>query len=151
MSTDIQDILRSDRMAALLGLEVLEAADGVARVRGRVEPRFLNGHGIAHGVYLFALMDMAFAMSVNSVMESVGIQYGFSVFRAALEGEELIAESRMLHRGRRSMVCDMIVTNREGRILARGQATALPTPREAYQGLASDGGQALISGGGAVG
>jgi uncharacterized protein (TIGR00369 family) len=97
-----------------------------------VEERFLNAHNIAHGVLLFAAADAAFALSVNAVLDAVGVQWSLNVFRAAKPGETVIGESRILHKGRQSMVCELTVTAGDGRVLAKGQSTALPVSREAF-------------------
>jgi acyl-coenzyme A thioesterase PaaI-like protein len=44
----------------------------------------------------------------------------------------VIGESRVIHKGRQSMVCELLVTAGDGRVLAKGQSTALPVSREAY-------------------
>jgi acyl-CoA thioesterase len=48
------------------GIEIEEAREGYARIRMRLRPDVLNGHGIAHGGVLFALADTAFAYACNS-------------------------------------------------------------------------------------
>jgi uncharacterized protein (TIGR00369 family) len=98
----------------------------------KVEERFLNAHNIGHGVLLFAAADAAFALSVNAATDAVGVQWSLNVIRAAKPGEEVVGESRVFHRGRQSMVCELTVTAGDGRVLARGQATALPVSRSAY-------------------
>jgi len=133
--TRIEEVWQGDRLSRELGLELVAAEEGYGRVSIRVEDRFLNAHGIGHGVLLFALADAAFAVATNSIAEAVGIQYSFNVFRAALRGETLFGEARLLHRGKRSLVCELVVTTEAGRTLAQGQATALPVPRAQYAGL----------------
>jgi acyl-CoA thioesterase len=49
-----------------LGMELLDVGDGTAQVRMRVSPAMVNGHGIAHGGYVFLLADTAFACACNS-------------------------------------------------------------------------------------
>jgi uncharacterized protein (TIGR00369 family) len=99
-----------------------------------VEDRFLNAHNIGHGVLLFAAADAAFALSVNAIVDAVGVQWSLNVFRAARPGETVIGESRVIHAGRHSMVCALTVTAGDGRVLAKGQSTALPVSREALAG-----------------
>ncbi|MGB5995326.1 MAG: PaaI family thioesterase, partial [Candidatus Deferrimicrobiaceae bacterium] len=87
-------------------------------------------------VLLFAVADAAFALSVNAEIDAVGVQWSINVFRAAKPGEEVIGESRIIHKGRQSMVCELVVTAGDGRILARGQSTALPVGRGTHKGAA---------------
>ncbi len=113
-------------------MKLLEAREGYARVSVVVEERFLNAHHIAHGVLLFAAADAAFTLSVNAALDAVGVQWSLNMFRAAKPGETVIGESRIIHRGRQSMVCELTVTAGDGRVLAKGQATALPVSREVF-------------------
>ena len=128
----IDEIFRNDRLIQDFGMKLIEAREGYAKVSVAVEDRFLNAHKIGHGVLLFAAADAAFALSVNAVVDAVGVQWSLNVFRAAKPGETVIGESRFLHKGRQSMVCELTVTTGEGRLLARGQSTALPVSREAF-------------------
>lgn len=125
----IEEIWKADRLIRDFGMKLLAAEEGYARVSIRVEERFLNAHGIGHGVLIFAVADAAFAISVNAVTDAVGVQWSINVFRAAKPGEEVIGESRIIHKGRQSMVCELTVTAGDGRVLARGQSTALPVGR----------------------
>jgi acyl-CoA thioesterase len=128
----VEEIFRNDRLIQDFGMKLLEAREGYAKVSVTVEERFLNAHNIAHGVLLFAAADAAFALSVNAVVDAVGVQWSLNVFRAAKPGETVIGESRILHKGRQSMVCELTVTAGDGRVLAKGQSTALPASREAF-------------------
>jgi acyl-coenzyme A thioesterase PaaI-like protein len=49
-----------------------------------------------------------------------------------MPGETVIGESQIIHKGRKTMVCDLTVTAGDGRMLAKGQSTALPVPRDTY-------------------
>ncbi|MBF8258365.1 MAG: thioesterase superfamily protein [Actinobacteria bacterium] len=128
----IEEVWNADRLIGDFGMKLLEAREGYARVSAKVEERFLNAHNIGHGVLLFAVADVAFALSVISVEYAVGVQYSMNVVRAAMPGDEVIGESRIFHKGRKQMVCELTVTDGSGRVLARGQATALPVSRSAY-------------------
>jgi len=132
----IAEIWRGDRLIQDFGMTLVEAREGYAKVSVEVRERFLNAHGIGHGVLLFAVADAAFALSVNAVVDAVGVQWSLSVFRAAKPGEVVLGESRILHKGRQSMVCELTVTTGDGRVLARGQSTALPVGRGAHSGSA---------------
>lgn len=125
----IEEIWKGDRLIQDFGMRLLASEEGYAKVAVTVEERFLNAHNIGHGVLLFAAADAAFALSVNSVVDAVGVQWSLNIFRAARPGEEVIGESRVFHKGRQSMVCELTVTAGDGRLLAKGQSTAMPLPR----------------------
>jgi acyl-CoA thioesterase len=128
----VQEIFRGDRLIQDFGMKLLEAREGYAKVSVAVEERFLNAHNIGHGVLLFAAADAAFALSVNAEVDAVGVQWSLNILRAAKPGETVIGESRILHKGRQSMVCELTVTTGDGRLLAKGQSTALPVSRAAF-------------------
>ena len=137
----VREIFRDDRLIQDFGMKLLEGREGYAKVSMTVEERFLNAHRIGHGVLLFSVADAAFALSVNAAIDAVGVQWSLNVFRAAKPGETVIGESRIIHKGRQSMVCELTVTAGDGRLLMKGQSTALPVSREAYQaGAAMKGG-----------
>jgi acyl-CoA thioesterase len=130
----VQEIYRGDRLMQDFGMKLIEARDGYAKLSVVVEERFLNAHNIGHGVLTFAIADAAFALSVNAVTDATGVNWGFNIIRAAKPGETLIGESRVIHKGRQQVVCELSVTTSEGRLLARGISTALPVSREALAG-----------------
>ena len=133
----IQAIFQGDRLIQDFGMTLVEARDGYAKVSVTVAERFLNAHRIGHGVLLFAVADAAFALAVNTARDAVGVQWSLNAFRAARPGETVIGEAKGIHAGRQSLVCELTVTAGDGRILAKGQATALPVIPEALAGRAA--------------
>ena len=61
-----QRMFAADRASLDLGMELLDVGDGKATVRMTVRDSMINGHGIAHGGYVFLLADTAFACACNS-------------------------------------------------------------------------------------
>ncbi len=61
-----QAMFGADAASRGLGMELLDVGDGTATVRMRVGQAMVNGHGIAHGGYVFLLADTAFACACNS-------------------------------------------------------------------------------------
>ncbi|MCZ7665498.1 MAG: PaaI family thioesterase [Thermoleophilia bacterium] len=125
-SERIAFIVGNDRMIPHFHMQVEEARDGFARVSARVEEDFLNCHRVAHGTLIFALIDVAFAIAVNAAADAMGVQWSFNILRAARPGEALTAECWTLHRGSRLHAVEYQVKNDAGKLLAKGQATALP-------------------------
>ena len=121
-----KNLVAGDKLLSLFGMEVEETSEGYARVSAVVTDQFLQVHGLAHGAFVFALLDVAFALTVNAKVDAVAVQWSISQFRSAAAGEKVSAECRLLHGGRRLMVVDLVATNAEGRVLAKGQATAIP-------------------------
>src|SRR6266571_7868803 len=59
-------MLAGDRASRSLGIELAELAPGRAVARMRITADMVNGHAIAHGAFLFAVADTAFACACNS-------------------------------------------------------------------------------------
>jgi acyl-CoA thioesterase len=59
-------MLDDDAASRAMGIEVTAADDGNATARMRVREDMVNGHGIAHGAFLFAVADTAFACACNT-------------------------------------------------------------------------------------
>ena len=123
----IQAILKGDMVFDLFKMEFVDGSEGYARLRAEVREEFSNAHNIAHGAMVFALLDVAFAIAVNSITDSVGVQWSFNMFRSASLGDHVIAEARVIHRGRSNMVVEFTAESEQtGKSLARGTAMALP-------------------------
>ena len=89
-----QTLIAREGTGSAWGLVIEEARDGYARVRMKLRPDMLNGHGIAHGGMIFALADSAFAYACNSRnVATVAAQASIIFLGSAGEGEELIAEA----------------------------------------------------------
>lgn len=126
ISDRIRHVIANDRFVGLFGMEVEEASGNVTRVSALVAEEFLQAQGLAHGAFIFALLDVAFALTVNAEVDAVAVQWSINQFRSATLGDRVTAECRLLHRGRRLMVVELRAQNAEGKLLAKGQATAIP-------------------------
>ncbi len=120
----------SDTASQLLGMQLQEVAPGRAVLRMRVTAAMLNGHGICHGGYIFALADSAFAFACNTYGEAV-VAAGADVdfMSPARVGEELVAvATERLRRGRSGLYDVTVRQGPEGRVVAefRGRSRSLP-------------------------
>lgn len=59
------EMLAADVASNALGITPVELRDGYARLTMTVADLMINGHGIAHGGYVFLLADTAFACACN--------------------------------------------------------------------------------------
>jgi acyl-CoA thioesterase len=103
-------MFQADSASAELGMELLEAGDGTATVRMAISAAMVNGHGIAHGGYVFMLADTAFACASNSkgpvtVAAGADITFVAPVYR----GDALVASARELVSYGRSGIYDVTV------------------------------------------
>ncbi|HKV44454.1 MAG TPA: hydroxyphenylacetyl-CoA thioesterase PaaI [bacterium] len=117
-----------DKASRDLGMAVVEVGPGYAKLRMAVRPEMCNGHLICHGGMIFTLADSAFAFACNSYNKvTVANNCAITFTAAAHEGDILIAEAVERHRGGRSGVYDVTVTDQRGRLVAvfRGHATQI--------------------------
>ena len=116
-----------DRGAQTLGVAVLEVRVGYARLSMRVDERMLNGHGIAHGGFVFALADTAFAYACNSRNErTVALQCSVSFTTVSREGDDLIAVAEERSSASRTSIYDVTISRDDKTIaLFRGVAYRL--------------------------
>ena len=104
----------ADRASKGLGMELLEAGDGRAVVQMRVAQTMINGHGIAHGGFVFTLADTAFACACNSygpVTVAAGADISF--LRPVREGDVLVATAAERVVTGRSGIYDVTVSRGE--------------------------------------
>ncbi len=82
----------ADGASQRLGIEITDVAPVAPRLRMRITADMVNGHGIAHGGYVFLLADTAFAFACNTYGDQVVARGATIVFVAvAREGDELVA------------------------------------------------------------
>jgi acyl-CoA thioesterase len=71
----------------------------------------VNGHGIAHGGFIFLLADSAFAFACNSHnVRTVAAQCNIAFIKPGKLGDRLIATAREISRTERSGIYDVRVT-----------------------------------------
>ncbi|MCI2416484.1 hydroxyphenylacetyl-CoA thioesterase PaaI [Saccharopolyspora sp. K220] len=99
-----------DRASQALGIELVETGSGHASARMRITEAMVNGHGIAHGGYLFLLADTAFACACNSHgPTTVAARADITFIRPARRGDLLIARAEQRSQFGRSGIYDVSV------------------------------------------
>jgi acyl-CoA thioesterase len=94
-----------------LGMEIVEIKPGQATLTMTVKPEMVNGQRIAHGGFIFALADSAFAFACNTHNErTVAAQGNISFIRPGRLGDRLVATAREISRNGRSGIYDVRVT-----------------------------------------
>ena len=117
-----------DQAVKALGISIEDMAPGRATARMRVTADMVNGHGMAHGGYVFLLADTAFAYACNSHGPvTVARACEITFLRPAREGDELIATAGERVRMDRSGIYDVSVCRAGGEVLAelRGHSRTL--------------------------
>ncbi|MDA3630351.1 hydroxyphenylacetyl-CoA thioesterase PaaI [Saccharopolyspora sp. WRP15-2] len=99
-----------DRASQALGIELIDVGSGTARTRMTIAETMVNGHGIAHGGYLFLLADTTFACACNSYgPTTVAAGADVTFIRPARLGDELVARAVERTRFGRSGIYDVSV------------------------------------------
>jgi phenylacetic acid degradation protein PaaD len=66
VTDSVTRMLADDAASRALGIEVSEVALGAATATMTIRADMVNGHGITHGAFIFAVADTAFACACNS-------------------------------------------------------------------------------------
>src|SRR5690606_35430602 len=134
----VRRMWEEDRASAALGIEVLDlgvdtSTDGPlghARTRMTVTETMVNGHGIAHGGYLFTLADSTFALACNATgRPTVAAGCDITFLAPVHLGEVLEASARERVTYGRSGLTDVTVRRATtGEVVAemRGRSRSLP-------------------------
>lgn len=105
-----QAMFAEDKASRGLGIELIEAADGAGSVRMTVTGAMVNGHGIAHGGFIFLLADTAFACACNSYGPvTVAASADIAFIAPVREGDVLTARAVERTRYGRSGIYDVTV------------------------------------------
>ena len=108
-----------DRASQAMGMVLTDVGPGTATATMDVRDDMANGHGIAHGGYIFALADTAFAFACNSYNTRVVAQQNAITYLAPGHvGEGLTATCIEVSKAGRSGVYDVTVTGKDGRKIA---------------------------------
>ncbi len=102
---------------AVRALDIKVEVTGAGRAEAELEIRseMLNGHDVCHGGYLFTLADTAFAYACNSynlVTFAAGASIEF--LRPAKLGDQIVAVATERHRGGRTGIYDVVLSNQDG-------------------------------------
>ncbi len=120
-----------DRASQGLGIRISDVAPGRATATMRISAEMVNGHGIAHGGYVFLLADTAFAFACNTYGEATVARAADIAFVAPVQADdELVAEAAERSRSGRSGVYDVTVRRAGGEVVAefRGHSRGLGRP-----------------------
>jgi acyl-CoA thioesterase len=118
---ELAQYFRKDNYAALTGIELLEFAEGKARVKLELTKDHLNSGGSVHGGVLFTLADFAFAVAANSHgTVAVAINSCISFFKAVSTGT-LFADAKEISYHPKIASYLVEVTNEQHELIATFQ------------------------------
>ena len=134
MPTDLLTVTRERAQDNLfwryLGVLVEDAGEGWVRLRVPVKDGLRNAAGApVHGGVLGALVDMAIGGALGTTHDNAGGGVGQTTldmnvsFLAAAGDGDLVAEGRLLRRGRTIAFGEARISDASGRLVAVGRAT----------------------------
>ncbi len=119
----------------LLGLEIADIKKGWAKVRLPFARKLVHPLGIAHGGAIFSAADSAVAMALIGLVERdetfTTVEMKINYLRPFDKGE-IMAEARIIHRGRKTALGDVEVRNGDGTLIAKGLATYMILKKEEF-------------------
>ena len=122
-----ETMFANDTASRNLGIEVTVDQAGEAVARLEVTETMLNGHSVCHGGFIFVLADTAFAFACNGYNQlTLAAAASIDFLRPAKKGDKLTAIAKERHRGGRSGVYDVVVSNQDDEQIAlfRGRSHA---------------------------
>ena len=111
---------------ALLGMELLEIKKGWAMVRLPIEDKLTNAIGLVHGGAIFSAADSAVGMALVGMTnrdENISTLEMKINYMKPVNGSEIIAEAKIIHRGSQTAIGDVDVRDEEQNLVSKGMAT----------------------------
>ncbi|HKM60165.1 MAG TPA: hotdog fold thioesterase [Candidatus Bathyarchaeia archaeon] len=100
-----------DHFADALGIQLVEARDGHAKVEMKVEKNHTNALGYTHGGAIFSLADYAFAHACNyGDNVAVAVQVSINFLKPSAEGDVLTAVADRVSDGKTTGLYQVTVT-----------------------------------------
>jgi len=125
----LQDLIKQGETCpyyALLNIKIEEVKDGYARLTMNLKEKHLQFLKTVHGGAIASLADSAAAWAtvgsagLNAVPVTVEMKINFLV---PVESGRLIAEARIVHRGKTISLSDVEVKDNKGRLVAKSLVT----------------------------
>jgi len=126
----------------LIGLEILDIEPGWSKARLEHRPDLNQPAGVMHGGVIASVIDsgIAHALLMTDLFREirkdggalVSVDLRVKYFRPVSEAE-IVCESRVVRLGRQIIHAESVVTNPEGKEVARGDATYMAVTRERLQ------------------
>jgi uncharacterized protein (TIGR00369 family) len=123
-------------LAQLLDIRCPEVEDGRIVFTARSRPSFANPLGVLHGGIAATLLDSAMGCAVHTTLPAgmayTSLDISVRYIRAgAVDGGELRAEGRVVHRGRKIRTAEATLTDERGRVLATATSSLMVMPAAA--------------------
>jgi len=109
-----------------IGMKVVLAEDGSSRIEMEVQEELKNLYGTVHGGLLATLMDSACGVALGSLLKAgeslVTLDLRINYLSPVKSGT-VIAEGKVVHKGRQTGVAEATLKDETGRLAAKGMST----------------------------
>lgn len=120
---ELRNFFSNDRVAMNFGCEIIEADNMHSVVSIDIDERHYNGNNCVQGGVMFTLADFACAVAANADEIAFVSADGNISFLSAGTGKKLIAEARVIKRGKTLVFCEAFLTDENGRNIAKASFT----------------------------
>ncbi|MCC6252546.1 MAG: hotdog fold thioesterase [Bacteroidia bacterium] len=121
----------NDPFSKLLGMELVEIAEGYCKLKMKITQSMLNGFNIAHGGISYALSDSTMAFASNSRgIKSVSIDTSINHLAKVAEGDILTAESEEKNLTEKTALYFISVYNQNRQLVAIFKGIVYRTGKE---------------------
>ena len=129
---EIFDLMyNNDPFSKLLGIQLIEIAEGQCKLAMKVTKNMLNGFGIAHGGITYSLADSALAFASNSRgIQSVSIETSINHMSKVMEGDTLTATSEEKNLTGRTALYLININNQNNQAVALFKGIVFRTGKE---------------------
>ncbi len=129
---EIFDLMyNNDPFSKLLGIQLIEIAEGQCKLAMKVTKNMLNGFGIAHGGITYSLADSALAFASNSRgIQSVSIETSINHMSKVMEGDTLTATSEEINLTGRTALYLININNQNNQAVALFKGIVFRTGKE---------------------
>lgn len=115
---NIKEYFKKDRFATMIGAELIQAEEGYAKARLKVQEHHLNGGDVCQGGVIFTLADFAFAAAVNShAILTFSITSNITFFRSVASGW-IYAEAKEIVNHHSVPFCEVTITDENDHLIA---------------------------------
>lgn len=122
----VEQMYAGDAFSKWLGIKVLSNDAGSCKLSMTVREEMCNGFGIAHGGISYSLADSALAFAANGYgKHALSIETGISHHKSIAAETEIFAEATAIKEGRTLGVYQVLITTKEGALLASFKGTVL--------------------------
>ena len=117
-------------MLQLLGVTLVEVEYGRVVFTARVEDRFYNGTGVAHGGFAATLLDTALGCAINTTTPPgrrfTTLELKVNLTRGLTTDVGVVrCEGKVIHVGRSTAVSEARIVDEKGKLYAHGTTTCI--------------------------